>query len=276
MAARHHRLTVALPQAPLIVKGDLTRLVQVVDNLLNNAAKYTDEGGRLLIEATREGAEAVLRVRDDGIGLTPELLPRIFDLFTQADRSLDRSQGGLGIGLTLVRNLVEMHGGRVEAKSAGPNQGSEFIVRLPVADAREIVGVTESAGVGGPRLRGKLRVLIVEDNLDSAEMLAFLLKLRGHELRVVYDGTEALEAAKAFRPHVVLCDIGLPRLNGYEVAEWLRSQPDFKHTRLIALTGYGQDEDRLRASKAGFDYHLTKPVEPMALGALLDSMSAGE
>lgn len=275
--ARRHQLTVALPWAAAespLVEGDLTRLVQVVSNLLNNAAKYTDEGGRIRLAVAQEDGEVVIRVRDNGLGLTADLAPRVFDLFTQADRSLDRSQGGLGIGLTLVKQLVEMHGGRVEAHSAGLNQGSEFIVRLPALRPAEGGARTEDGAVDPQSAFGNshLRVLVIEDNVDSAQMMGFMLKLDGHETRLAYDGLTALGAARAFMPQVVVCDIGLPGMDGYEVARQLRAAPEFKQTRLIALSGYGRDEDRLRSKEAGFDYHLTKPVDPDALTALLDSL----
>lgn len=272
LEARRHQLTLVLPPDPLRVEGDLTRLIQVVGNLLNNAAKYTDEGGHLRVTAAEENGEAVIRVRDNGAGLPPDLLPHVFDLFTQADRSLDRSQGGLGIGLTLVQRLVELHGGRVEAHSAGLNQGSEFSVRLPTVVAHATPGVGEAAASGAQPLRRKLRVLVVEDNADSAEMMAFMLELNGHEVHLAGDGLEALHAARVWQPQVILCDIGLPKLNGYEVAAQLREQPEFQQTRIIALSGYGQEEDRRRAHLAGFDYHLTKPVEPEILDALLESL----
>ena len=272
--ARHHQLTVTLAPDSLRVEGDPTRLVQVVGNLLNNAAKYTDEGGRIELEAAREGQEAVVRVRDNGMGLPADLLPHVFDLFTQADRSLDRSQGGLGIGLTLVRQLVEMHGGRVEAKSEGPGHGSEFTLRLPLSQAAGATQ-TDPSAAGQARQGGRaLKILVVEDNVDSAEMLAFMLRLGGHDIRIAHNGAEALEAAHAFAPQIVLCDIGLPGMNGYEVAARLRGQTAFNRMPLIALTGYGQDEARRRAREAGFDYHLTKPVEPEALAALLAALVA--
>jgi PAS domain S-box-containing protein len=269
--ARHHQLSVALPPEPVRLEGDLTRLVQVVGNLLNNAAKYTDEGGSIHLEAAREGAEAVIRVRDNGMGLPADLLPHVFDLFTQADRSLDRSQGGLGIGLTLVRQLIRLHGGRVEARSEGPGRGSEFIVRIPAqaapaADARESTEADARPAAPG------LKILLVEDSVDSAEMMAFILQLGGHQVRIAHDGPAALEAARAFLPEVVLCDIGLPGMNGYEVAARLREQPAFQRTPLIALTGYGQDDARSRSREAGFDVHLVKPVEPDALEALLETL----
>ena len=270
--ARRHRLTIALPPGPVRLEGDQARLVQVVGNLLNNAAKYTDEGGHIRLEAAQEDGAAVIRVRDDGMGMPAELLPHVFDLFTQADRSLDRSQGGLGIGLTLVRQLVEMHGGKVEAKSEGAGYGSEFVVRL-LALAPATAPAAESSSDGRARPAPyALRVLIVEDNLDSAEMMAFVLKLSGHEVQMAHDGPEALDAARAFVPQVVLCDIGLPGMNGYEVAARLREQPAFKQTLLIALTGYGEEESSLRAKEAGFDYHLVKPVKPDGLDSLLASL----
>jgi PAS domain S-box-containing protein len=272
---RHHALAVTLPSAPLRVEGDLTRLVQVVANLLNNAAKYTDEGGRLALSVTREQDDVVITVSDNGVGVSADLLPHIFDLFTQADRSLDRSQGGLGVGLTLVRQLVEMHGGSVEARSAGPRCGSEFIVRLPVSHGqvgRQAAARAEAPDSVHPQ---SMRVLVVEDNLDSAEMLSFMLSLAGHETRIARDGAGALQAAGEFQPHVILCDIGLPGLDGYEVAKRLRAQPAFNGARLIAISGYGQEEDRRLSRDAGFDYHLTKPVEPGALIAMLAGLGAG-
>jgi PAS domain S-box-containing protein len=273
--ARRHQLTVTLPPEPVRVEGDLTRLVQVISNLVNNAAKYTEESGCIRIEAAVEGGEAVVRVRDNGIGMPADLLPHVFDLFTQADRSFNRTQGGLGIGLTLVRRLVEMHGGRVEAQSEGPGRGSEFILRLPLAQVEASASVARRTELSTPNTghRTPLRVLVVDDNVDSAEMMGFLLKLDGHETRLAYDGAAALTAARAFQPQVILCDIGLPGMDGYEVARQLRAQPAFKHARLIALSGYGQYKDRRRAKEAGFDYHLTKPVEPDSLTALLDSVS---
>jgi PAS domain S-box-containing protein len=279
--ARRHQLTVELPPDPVRLEGDLTRLVQVVGNLLNNAAKYTDEGGDLRLEGAQEDGEAVIRVRDNGMGVPADLLPHVFDLFTQADRSLDRSQGGLGIGLTLVRRLVELHGGRVEARSGGSGQGSEFIVRLPAEAPLGTAAEAMAGAEGEPALPAPqgLKILVVEDNVDSAEMMRFMLELAGHEVRTAYDGREALETARTFQPQAVLCDIGLPGMNGYEVAARLREQPAFQRTPLIALTGYGQEEARRRAEAAGFDHHLVKPVEPDALGELLDSLrgnGAGE
>lgn len=265
---RRHDLRVTMPGTPLRVEGDLTRLVQVLGNLLNNAAKYTDEGGRIQLEVQREGAMAAMRVRDNGIGIAPELLPHVFDLFTQASRSLDRSQGGLGIGLTLARQLVELHGGTVDARSGGPGQGSEFIVRLPALAAEPLMRVEHPMTEARPVGTG-LRVLVVEDNEDAAEMMAFLLQASGHQVAVAADAIAALDTAGAFHPDVILCDIGLPGMNGYELAQRLRTLPQLAGTRLIALTGYGQEEDRRRAREAGFDHHLIKPVEPRTLETLL-------
>jgi CheY-like chemotaxis protein len=263
-------LNITLPNTPLRVVGDPTRLVQILSNLLNNAAKYTDEGGQLWLETAQEDGQAVIRVRDNGLGLAPELLPHVFDLFTQAEHSLDRSQGGLGIGLTLVRNLVDLHGGKIEARSAGLGQGSEFIVRLPLAGVVE-AGTAARERTIAPPTRA-LRILVVEDNTDSAEVLAFMLELSGHTVQTAADGPTALAAAHAFQPQVVLCDIGLPGMSGYEVAARLREQAAFQQTVLIALTGYGQEDDRWQAEAAGFNQHLTKPVEPELLEALLNSL----
>jgi len=267
---RRHALSLDLWPGPLWVEGDLTRLVQVVGNLLNNAAKYTDEGGHIGVQTAEADGWAVIRVRDDGMGLAPELLSRVFDLFTQADRSLDRSQGGLGIGLTLVRLLVEMHGGRVEARSEGPGKGSEFEVRLPIKPAARAARAAERPA---RERAAPMRVLVVEDHADSADMMRFVLELAGHDVRAVADGHAALETARAFDPDLVLCDIGLPGMDGYEVAARMRADPALKRARLVAVSGYGQDEDRRRSRDAGFDEHLTKPVHPDALEALLCAVS---
>ena len=268
---RGQRLHTKLPAAPLRVSGDLTRLVQVVGNLLHNASKYTPERGNIWLEASADAGRAVVRVRDDGIGLPEELLPHVFDLFTQADRSLDRSQGGLGIGLTLVRRLVELHGGEVEARSDGAGRGSEFAVALPLLEQPAEADGTPAPSRDARRAAG-LRVLVVEDHADSAEVLAYLLRLEGHDVRTAPDGATALELAPAFDAEVVLCDIGLPGLNGYDLAARMRERPGASGMRLIALSGYGQAEDRRRSKEAGFHFHLTKPVEPDALLALLASL----
>jgi two-component system CheB/CheR fusion protein len=254
------------------IEGDLTRLAQAVANLLINAAKYTHEGGKISIEGRREGAQAVVKVTDSGVGIAQSLLPHVFDLFTQGERGLDRSQGGLGIGLTFVRRLVEMHGGVVEARSAGVGQGSEFIVRMPVIESQ--VRVVDAVKVSQPISTQSLRILVVDDNVDAAESIAMLLSMDGHEVRSVHDAQRALNLAAEFRPDLVLLDIGLPGMDGYEVARRLRSRPESSRVRLVAVTGYGQQEDRDRAHDAGFDQHLVKPVEPEALNAVLGSVQA--
>jgi signal transduction histidine kinase/CheY-like chemotaxis protein len=267
--ARHHKLEVRLPPlGELVVEGDATRLAQVIGNLLDNAAKYTDEGGSIHLGATRDNEHVVIRVRDNGVGISPDLLPRVFDLFIQAERSPDRAQGGLGIGLSLVKNLIELHGGTVEARSNGPGNGSEFTVRLPVLQkqwAREATAAEHHVR----KLRPNQRVLVVDDNIDAAETLRMLLEMNGHEVRCAHEGARAIELAVDFRPDVALLDIGLPRMDGFELARRLRAHPEMRDTRLIALTGYGQAEDRSRALAAGFDDHLTKPVDPSALEDLI-------
>jgi len=266
-------LDVSMPQQPVWLDADPVRLAQVFANLLTNAAKYNERGGNVWLTAHCEGAWARVCVRDNGIGIEPDLLPRVFDLFTQADRSAERSQGGLGIGLTLVRSLVEMHGGSVQGSSEGPGKGAEFTVCLPALDAAapSALGASEPAK-SGPRPASespRRRVLVVDDNVDAARSFAEIARLWKHEVRVAYDGPEALELAQAYRPEIVLLDIGLPGISGYEVARRLRQQPEFRRTVLVATTGYGQEEDRRRSREAGFDYHLVKPVARDALESLL-------
>jgi signal transduction histidine kinase/ActR/RegA family two-component response regulator len=265
--AAGHELTVTVLHRPVVVHADRTRLAQVFANLLNNSAKHTERGGRIGLTVERQGSDAVVRVKDTGVGIAPDMLARIFDLFTQADGSLERAQGGLGIGLSLVRRLVEMHGGRVEAHSEGRGKGSEFVVRL---------SAVLSSGEAPQRTDGeedcrapKYRILVVDDNNDAARSLALLLKLTGHDTRTAHDGLEALEAAKQFRPDVVLLDIGLPKLNGYDTCRCLRAQPWGEKVVLLALTGWGQEEDRRRSMEAGFNFHLIKPVHPADLEKLL-------
>ncbi|HKI38309.1 MAG TPA: PAS domain S-box protein [Gemmataceae bacterium] len=254
-----HELTVSLSPQPIWLYADAARLKQVVVNLLHNAAKYTDEGGHIWLTVQQEDDACVLRVRDTGIGITPELLPRIFDLFTQAERSLARSQGGLGIGLCLVHRLVEMHRGTVMAYSA-LGQGSEFVVRLPMVvspAAQPPLPPKETAEPTGP----SLRVLVVEDNVDAAQSLAMLLQVSGHQVRMAHTGPTALEAALDYRPNVVLLDISLPEMDGYEVAKRIRQQPVLHNVVLVAMTGYGRDADRQRSQEVGFNAHLVKPVD---------------
>jgi signal transduction histidine kinase len=266
--ARRHRVDVTLPDRPVMLRGDASRLTQVVANLLNNAAKYQDDEGHIAIEARRDNGEAVITVRDRGIGLSPEMLSEAFELFTQAERAPDRAQGGLGIGLSLVKKLVELHDGRVSAASPGIGKGSEFVVRLPCI--RDATLASEEPSVADPAAadRRPLRILLVDDNLDAAESLAMLLRLNGHEILVAHDGFEALNVAVAERPAVMLLDIGLPGMDGYEVCRRAR-QHGLVDIRIIAMTGYGQDKDRERAIEAGFDDHTVKPVDFQQLEALL-------
>jgi CheY-like chemotaxis protein len=268
IAERGHDLTVKLPPGPVYVDGDRTRLAQVFANLLNNSARYTEPGGHIRLTVERQGSDVVAGVKDDGVGIPREKLEAIFEMFTQVDRSLERSQGGLGIGLNLVRGLVEMHGGRVEAHSDGPGKGSEFVVRLPVllSPGRRRQGGGDN---GDTHRRSAYRILVVDDNKDGADSLAMMLRVMGHDTRTAHDGFAALEAAAAFRPDVVLLDIGLPKLNGYDVARRIREQPWGEGMVLIAQTGWGQEEDKCRSKEAGFNFHLVKPVDPAALEKLL-------
>jgi signal transduction histidine kinase/CheY-like chemotaxis protein len=276
--AARHELTVSLPEGPVELEADPVRLAQVLANLLHNAAKYTEPGGRIELTATladRAGGppEVAVSVRDTGIGIDADLLPRVFDLFMQADPSSTRAQGGLGIGLTLVKQLVELHGGRVEAHSAGPGTGSTFTVHLPTLRSEVGRRGAEDPWSSPPstvhRPPPSRKVLIVEDNEDAARSLAMLLRLSGHEVATAADGTEALRLAAEWRPEAVFCDIGLPGLDGYGVAGALRRDPATAGAHLIAVTGYGRDEDRRRSRQAGFDHHLTKPVDPADLRGLL-------
>jgi two-component system CheB/CheR fusion protein len=271
--AGRHQLTVTLPEEPLKLEADLTRIAQVLSNLLNNAAKYTRPGGHIHLSAGREGGEAVIRVRDDGIGIPPAMLSSIFEMFMQADTSLDRAQGGLGIGLTIAKRLVEMHGGTIAAASEG--RGSELTVRLPLAPESEPVGVDgrdqASASPGTA-----LRILVVDDNEDAAETLAMLLRLAGNDVHTVHDGPGALTVVAEQRPHVVFLDIGMPGMNGFEVASRLRQKEETRDVLLVALTGWGQEEDRRRSKEAGFDHHLVKPLDPKALDELLARAASGQ
>jgi PAS domain S-box-containing protein len=272
-AGRLDRHRVSLDAVPVWVFADKTRLEQIVANLLGNALKYTPDGGDVGVTVAGDGGTAVLRVADTGVGIPPHLIERVFDLFAQGDHGLDRGQGGLGIGLTLVRRLVEMHDGRVTALSEGPGRGSVFTVTMPAieAPAQETAGASASAG----RTVRSRRILIIEDNDDAREMLGVLLGLGGHQVHEAADGVTGLEMANAVRPDVVLIDVGLPRLDGYEVARRLRAAHDRRSMRLVAITGYGQAEDRQRALDAGFDAHVTKPVVPERLAELIDPEVAG-
>jgi len=268
-----HELVVNVPKTPVPLFADPVRLDQIVSNLLNNAAKYTERGGVIRLHAKTHGQEAVIKVRDTGIGIDPKLLPHLFDLFRQAESSLDRSHGGLGIGLTLVRSLVDMHGGRVEARSDGPGTGAEFVVRLPILKEKPLA--SESACATEERVSNpQFRILVVDDNVDAAEMLATVLQLDGHQAWVVHDGKAALAAAQTHRPEVILLDIGLPELNGYEVAKRLRAQEAFRRTMIVALTGFGQERDCQQSLDAGCDAHLTKPIAPQELRIFLRDLNA--
>jgi signal transduction histidine kinase len=261
-------LDVDVPEVPVWVMGDSLRLTQVFSNLLQNAAKFTEPGGRVSVRLAVGGpaGKAEVLVRDTGVGIGPEVLPRLFEAFAQADRSLDRSKGGLGLGLALVKGLAELHGGEVIAASAGPGRGSEFTVRLPVEP--EPAALSELPT--GPRPDGKrLRILVVEDNRDSADSLRLLLELYGYEVVVAYSGPDGVKAAEEWRPDVVLCDIGLPGLDGYGVAGQLRRNPATAAARVIAVTGYGSEDDRRKTREAGFDQHMVKPVDPEALRQVL-------
>lgn len=265
--ASSHELTITLPPQAIPVDADPIRLAQVFANLLNNAAKYTERAGHIFLTAERRDGEVMVSVRDTGIGIAAEHLAHIFGLFSQVGTALERSQGGLGIGLALAKGLVELHGGAIEARSAGPGLGSEFSVRLPIiAEAAETTPTLTSEKT---RTLCKGRILVVDDLRDTADSMATLLQMMGHETRTAYDGLEAVQTAAAFRPQVVLLDIGLPRMNGYETAQQIRREPWGRNVALIALTGWGQEEDKQRAFDAGFDHHLTKPVDPAALGKLL-------
>jgi PAS domain S-box-containing protein len=261
MVARKHDFSVSLPTEPIWVDADPARLEQIVVNLLNNAAKYTNSGGLIRMTVCQDGGEAVIRVRDNGVGIAPEMLPRIFDLFTQVEGGVSRSHGGLGIGLALVRTLVEMQEGRVQAQSGGLGQGSEFTVKLPIASAPpgQRAKTVLDPGVSPKR---PLRILVAEDNVDSADSLSLLLRLYGHEVRVARTGPTALEMALASRPDLLLLDIGLPGMDGYEVARRLREKPEFKTVMLCALTGFTPSEaDRQRQQQTGFDHYYVKPVK---------------
>lgn len=269
--ARRHTLEVRLARDPLLVDGDLARLSQVVLNLLNNAIKYTPDGGRIEVEATREADLAVVRVKDTGIGISADLISRVFDLFVQGERTLDRAEGGLGIGLTLVKRLVALHGGDILALSEGRGRGSEFVIRLPALARKTAKGRARPAA---PTLEPRVpkRVLVVDDNRDSADTITALLLAWGHEARTLYDAESVISVVTEFQPDVVVLDIGLPKVNGYDLARQLRQSG--RHIVLVAFTGYGQDDDRRRVREAGFDHHLLKPLEPEALAKIIDAVPA--
>ena len=267
---RDQRLIVKIPDDEIAIYGDVVRLCQVLVNLLQNAMKYSPERTTIEVTATAETGGVAVSVRDQGMGIESGLLDSVFELFTQSERTIERAQGGLGIGLTVVRSIVEMHGGSVEARSDGPERGSEFIVRLPIhRDAAPRAPADQSDGKIRP-----CKVLVVEDNVGSARTLAAMLeRFWKHDIRVVHDGVAAIEAAEQFLPDLIFLDIGLPGLSGYDVAKRLREDPKFRQTKLIALTGYGQAEDRRRAHEAGFDEHWVKPISVASLYSLFRSMA---
>ncbi|MEO8450396.1 MAG: PAS domain S-box protein [Gemmatimonadota bacterium] len=265
-----HNLSITVSPRPISVDADHTRLAQVFANLLNNAAKYTKPGGRIALAVSRAGDEATVTVQDTGVGIPAHIVPKLFAMFMQVDPSLERSQGGLGIGLALAKVLVELHNGRIDAKSGGAGRGSEFTVRLP---ALPEVDEEDQGGAGNrpEAVSGRCRVLVVDDNEDSATSLAMVLQLMGNETAVAYDGLRALEVGAAFCPHLVFLDLGMPRLNGYDACRRIREEPWGKDAVVVALTGWGQEHDRRRTAEAGFDSHLVKPVDP----AVLESLVAG-
>ena len=300
--AHHHRLSIALPPGTLLVDADSSRMAQVLSNLLNNAAKYTEDGGQIRLGVAVEGADVVFRVRDNGVGIPVDMLPRVFDLFAQVGHSLERSQGGLGLGLNLVRSLTEMHGGSVQARSEGPGWGSEFIVRLPVlnrararakaepsprsdaptrAHNRILIQTPTPDRDAGPEVGSGIpmpvrRVLVVDDNTSAAQSMAMILKLEGYDVQVAFDGVSGLEAVRSFHPAAILMDIGLPGIDGYEMARRIRQDPELNSglDLLAAVTGYADPEARHRSQEAGFDRHLVKPVDPEVVLALLASLSS--
>ncbi|HSA57202.1 MAG TPA: response regulator [Gemmatimonadaceae bacterium] len=274
-----HTLTVEVPPEPIMLDADLTRLAQVISNLLNNAARYTEPRGHITLAATRDASGVTIRVQDTGIGIPAEILPQVFDMFVQGNGGRARASGGLGIGLALARRLVELHGGTISVRSAGPGSGSEFAIRLPVASVPAVDQPShEEYYANHPR--AALRVLVVDDNLDAADSLATLLRMMGNEVQTAHDGVAAVEAAAAYAPDVALLDVGLPKLDGYEVARRIRARADAADGHcahrpvLIALTGFGQESDRVESFRAGFDHHLTKPADLKALMQLLAELSA--
>jgi PAS domain S-box-containing protein len=265
-----HRLDVSLPDEPIVLLADVTRVAQVISNLLNNAARYSDKKGQIHVNVTREGSEAVIKVSDEGIGIPASMLNRVFEMFVQVDRAHERGRGGLGVGLSLSRQLVEMHGGSITAHSPGPGLGSTFEVRLPIA--AEVEASVRAIGVRDELPSTRFRLLVVDDNRDSVDSLSTLLRLMGNDVHMAYDGVEAVHATHAFRPDVVLLDVGLPLRNGYDAARLIRGEPWGREVILIALTGWGQEQDRRRSREAGFDHHLVKPVDPKALMSLVSEL----
>jgi signal transduction histidine kinase len=270
-----HGLTLDVPEDTLWLDADLTRIAQVISNLLNNAARYTPEGGRIALSVRRQEGSAVIAVSDNGMGIPAAMLPRVFELFTQVDTNLERSQGGLGIGLALVRQLIGLHGGTVQAQSPGLGQGSVFTVTLPLAAAEAALKADAPVATGDADAPPPLNVLVVDDNIASAKTAGWMLEMIGHHATLAHDGLDALAAARTQHPDVILLDIGLPGMNGYDVCRELRKDPAFAHTVMIAQTGWGQERDRRLASEAGFDHHLTKPVNFEEFSGLLAAIHTG-
>ncbi len=271
LAASGQAFAVAMPPMPMYIDADGTRLSQVISNLLHNAAKYTDPSGRIWLTVAQDGNDALISVRDTGIGISADMLPRIFDMFMQADRSIDRAHGGLGVGLTVARRLIELHGGSISATSDGLGKGSTFTLRIPLAAAQPASAELPAQGSVAPVGTSSLRILIADDNRDAAESLAALLRMVGHDVRIAYDGVEALGLASEYRPDAIVLDIGMPKMNGYDVAKKLRAEPGGQQMTIIALSGWGQEEDKRRSREAGIDHHLVKPLEPTSLLQVLAS-----
>jgi CheY-like chemotaxis protein len=267
--ARGHKLSIEVPEQTGYIRADPVRFEQIISNLLTNAAKYTDPGGEIVVGTKLETDRVTITVRDNGIGISQEQLPRLFEMFSQVTTAIERSEGGLGIGLALVRGLVLLHGGTIEARSAGIGQGSEFIVTLPLSPEEQVrLNLTATSNSVNKNLTRK-RILMVDDNRDNADLCSIILKKAGHEVRTAYSGREALEIADRFRPNVVMLDIGMPDMNGYEVARQIREMTWGKDIILMAITGWGQEEDKLKAFAAGFNHHVTKPYDAKILEQLL-------
>lgn len=267
--AVNHKLSMSLPPEPAYVMGDSARLLQIIGNLLNNAAQYTNPGGRIDVSLVRESSAFALQVRDTGIGIAPELMPKLFELFVQGDRTQRRASGGLGVGLSLAKRLVELHSGAIDVQSEGLGKGSVFTVKLPAA-VESVAGESRALADNVlPIFQRRHQLLIVDDNLDAANSLAILAQLSGYVTHIANDGLAAIEMAEIVRPEAIIMDLGMPRMSGFEAARWVRQQPWGKDTVLIAVTGWGQDEDRRRSREAGFDVHLTKPVDS---GELLNQL----
>ncbi len=268
--ARRHTLEQSVVDPMLHVDADSARLAQAIANVLANAAKFTPPGGNIAIDVGRDGSDVCIRVRDDGIGMSEALVPQVFDLFAQGDRGLDRAEGGLGLGLTLAKQLLDLHGGSISAHSDGPGRGSAFVLKLPLVDAIDVVRPVGTETQSAPTLR----VLVVDDNKDAADSTADVLRIHGHVVQTVYSGAAALGAARVFKPDVVLLDIGLPGIDGYEIARRLRAFPETQRSRIVALTGYGQPADRSRSHAAGIDLHVLKPLKAEELSSMLTGARA--